>query len=78
MIGPQKDIKGYNVGKRIVIKSNQIEIKSKFTKTYDSRKTKLPLIKPILIKADLKISELLLEPKEWYPCSKSKIANNNA
>ncbi len=60
MIGPQKDVKGYNVGKRIAVKSNQMQSKNNFSKTYNSQKTKLPLIKPILIKADLKIADLLL------------------
>lgn len=38
----------------------------------DSQKTKLPLIKPILIKADLRISDLLIEPKESFFSTKSK------
>lgn len=77
MIGAQKDVKGYNVGKRIAIKSNQIQTKSKFSKTIDTQKTKLPLIKPIMIKADLKISDLLLQPKEYYSNTNLKIVDDN-
>jgi hypothetical protein len=64
VIGPQKNVKGYNVGKRIVIKSNQPSTKTKFSKMICSEKNKLTLIKPIIIKPDLRISDFLLKPKE--------------